>query len=133
VSCHKLNGVGKEVGPDLTKLDSKYDAAEIVKHMLDPSLKIDEKYQPWTFITAEGKTIVGTILKEDKASVTIAQADGQQLTLKPDDIDERTKSKVSIMPIGLLNRLTREEILDLVAYLVARGNEKSELFHEHEH
>jgi putative heme-binding domain-containing protein len=132
VSCHKLGGVGKEVGPDLTKLDPKYDATEILKHLLDPSLKIDEKYQPWTFITSDGKQVLGTILKEDPTSVTIALTDGQQLVLKANEIDEREKSKVSIMPQGVLNRLTREEILDLLAYLVARGNEKSELFgHDH--
>jgi putative heme-binding domain-containing protein len=133
VSCHKLGGVGKEVGPDLTKLDPKYDATEILKHLLDPSLKIDEKYQPWMFVTSEGKSITGTILKEDQATVTVALTDGQQLVLKTSEIDEREKSKVSIMPQGVLNRLTREEILDLVAYLVARGDEKSDVFGEHHH
>jgi putative heme-binding domain-containing protein len=133
VSCHKLGGVGKEIGPDLTKLDPKYDAAEILKHLLDPSLKIDEKYQPWMFVTSEGKSVTGTILREDKATVTVALTDGQQVVLKTSEIDEREKSKISIMPQGVLNRLTREEILDLVAYLVARGNEKSEVFGEHHH
>lgn len=133
VGCHKLGGVGKEIGPDLTKLDPKYDATEILKHLLDPSLKIDEKYQPWTILTTDGKTVTGTILKEDKAGLTLALPDGQQQVVPLSEIEEREKSKVSIMPQGVLNRLTREEILDLVAYLVARGDEKSELFGGHEH
>jgi putative heme-binding domain-containing protein len=133
VSCHKLGDVGKEIGPDLTKLDPKMDAKEIVRHMLEPSLKIDEKYQAWAFITNEGKVIVGTILEESPQKLRIALADGRQVELNADEIDEREKSKLSIMPEGLLNRLTREEILDLVAYLVARGDENSPLFHAHEH
>ena len=55
--------------------------------------------------------------------------------ISKDEIMERKKSPVSIMPKGLLDKLTREEILDLMAFLVARGNEKHELFqcsvHDH--
>jgi putative heme-binding domain-containing protein len=131
--CHKMNDIGKEVGPDLSKLDPKYTPLDIVKHILEPSLKIDEKYQPWAFITSEGKVIAGTILSETDEKVTIARTNGLPLVLNKDDIDEREKSKLSIMPVGLLNRLTREEILDLVALLVARGDEKNAVFGGHDH
>ena len=50
------------------------------------------------------------------------------------DIDERAKSPTSIMPKGLLDKLTREEILDLIAYIAARGDAKAAVFHgQHEH
>ena len=60
----------------------------------------------------------------------------QPVILKQADIAERKKSPTSIMPKGLLDKLTREEILDLIAYVAARGNEQDPLFqggHEHGH
>ena len=53
------------------------------------------------------------------------------LAIDKDSIDERVKSPLSIMPKGLLNKLTEEEILDLVAYIYAKGDRKHMLFHMH--
>ncbi len=127
VGCHKLENVGREFGADLTKLDAKLKPSDILKEILEPSAKINEKYQSWTFVLDSGKQITGLILEETKDEVKVIENPllaTQPTVIKTANIDERVKSKVSIMPKGLLDKLNRDEILDLVAYLTARGNKE---------
>jgi putative heme-binding domain-containing protein len=138
ISCHKLNGVGTEVGQDLTKLDPKIDKpTEILRHILEPSLKIDEKYQSWVFDLTNGKKVTGMILEQKGGVYKVIEnplLKAEPITINEGDIDQKTKSMTSIMPKGLLDKLTKEEILDLIAYIAAKGNEKHALFqggHEH--
>jgi putative heme-binding domain-containing protein len=140
VSCHKLQGVGQEFGPGLTKLDPKTftSTAEVLRHILEPSLKIDDKYRNWTFELNNGQVKTGMILKETPAEIELIEnplAATTPVKIRTARIDKRTKSDVSPMPKGLLDKLTREEILDLLAYVIAGGNAKHKVFqgggHEH--
>ncbi len=138
VSCHKLGGVGTEVGPDLTKLDPKQQSpVEILHDILEPSFRINEKFQSWSFELKSGKTVTGLIVKETPTEVEVLVnplAKEAPLVLKVSQIDERKKSPTSIMPKGLLDKLTHEEILDLVAYVYAGGDPKNKVFqggHDH--
>jgi putative heme-binding domain-containing protein len=140
ISCHKLNGVGTELGPDLTKIDPKQDnPTEILRDIIEPSFRINEKYQSYVFETQAGKLITGLILEETPEMVKIIEnplAKSEPVILKKSDIAERKKSATSIMPKGLLDKLTREEILDLIAYVAAHGDAHHALFqggHEHGH
>jgi putative heme-binding domain-containing protein len=139
LACHKMNGVGVEIGADLTKLDPKLKPADILRDILEPSFKINEKYQSYTIETNGGKVITGLILEETPEMVKIVEnplAKTQPIVLKKTEIAERKKSPNSIMPKGLLDRLTHEEILDLVAYVLSRGQERHPLFqgaHDHGH
>jgi putative heme-binding domain-containing protein len=132
IACHKFNGAGTELGPDLTKLDPKQQApVEILHDILEPSFRINEKYQSFVFETQAGKLITGMILAEDKEAVKVIEnplVKADPLVLKVSDIASRQKSPVSIMPKGLLDKLTREEILDLVAYVASRGHPSDPLF-----
>jgi putative heme-binding domain-containing protein len=136
-ACHKLEGVGTEIGPDLTKLDVKLMPVDILKEMLDPSAKINEKYQTYILTLDSGKTLTGLILEDTFDAVKIIEnplAKAEPVVLKPKEIIEREKAPVSIMPKGLLDKLSREEILDLVAYVASRGNHDYPLFkggHDH--
>ena len=139
VSCHRLNGVGVQVGPDLAQLDPKTTRLDILRSLLEPSVKIDEKYQTHVFSTKSGKVITGMILEESPQRIKVIEnplAKSAPVFLDRADIDERSKSPTSIMPKGLLDKLTSEEILDLIAYIAARGDAKAPLFqgqHEHGH
>jgi putative heme-binding domain-containing protein len=139
VACHKLNGAGTEVGPDLSKLEAKYTPTDILRDILEPSFRINEKYQSYRFELDSGKVVTGLVLKETPQEVTVIEdplAKSKPVVLKKAEIADRTKSPTSIMPKGLLDKLTREEILDLVAYVIARGNERHPLFqggHDHRH
>jgi putative heme-binding domain-containing protein len=138
VACHKMNGAGNEFGPDLTKIDPKQGApTEILRDLIEPSFRINEKYQSWSFETNAGKTITGLVLEETAETIKLIEnplAKTQPVILKKSDVAERKKLPTSIMPKGLLDRLTREEILDLVAYVAAKGDARHKLFQgEHHH
>jgi putative heme-binding domain-containing protein len=137
IACHKMNGVGTEIGPDLTKLDPKLTASDILKDILEPSFRINEKFQSYSFELQTGKVVSGLILEETKETVKVIEdplSKKAPLELKLSDIAERRKLPTSIMPKGQLDRLTQEEILDLVAYIIARGDGRHPVFqagHEH--
>jgi putative heme-binding domain-containing protein len=140
VGCHKLNGVGNEFGPDLAKLDAKLTATDVLRDILEPSFRINEKYQTVNFVLKSGKTVSGLVLKETADAIEIIEdplASTKPRVLKVSSIETREKSKTSLMPKGLLDKLTKEEILDLVAYVSSRGSAKHRVFegggHEHHH
>lgn len=131
VSCHKLGDDGNAFGPELAKLEAKMTPLEITRHILEPSLKIDEKYRSTTLVTDDGRSITGLVVEETPTEVAIVEnpvAKADPVRIKTSDIDARSTSPVSIMPKGLLDKLTRDEVLDLIAYVVAHGQESSCLF-----
>jgi putative heme-binding domain-containing protein len=139
VACHKLNSVGHEIGPDLTKLDPKLKPVDILRDLLEPSFRINDKYYTYIFETDAGKVVTGLVLEETPDMVKVVEnplASAQPVVLKKANLVSRTKAPTSIMPKGLLDKLTREEILDLLAYVVAGGNSTNKLFtanHVHAH
>ena len=125
VACHRMDGSGNEFGPDLTKLDPKLTPPEILRDILEPSAKINEKYCTYVFETGSGKVVTGLVLEETALAVKVIEnplLKADPVVLQRSDIVERKKSPVSIMPKGLLDKLTREEILDLVAFIRSRGD-----------
>ena len=134
---HKMNNDGRELGPDLTKIDPARHTTEILlRSLLEPSKEIVEKYQSYSFLMSSGSTVTGMIVSETPTEVRVLVdplAKGEPAVLEVSEIEERKKSTISIMPQGLLNKLTQEEILDLMAYLYAKGDKKNELFGTHAH
>jgi putative heme-binding domain-containing protein len=141
VSCHKMNSIGTEFGPDLTKLDPKQQApVEILRDILEPSFRINEKYQSYAFETQAGKVITGMVLEENSEVVKVIEnplLKAEPVVLKKSELAGREKSPTSLMPKGLLDKLTREEILDLIAYIVSGGDQKHKIYqgggHQHGH
>ncbi len=137
VACHKMNGQGIEFGPDLAKLDPKLTHADVLREILEPSHKINEKFQPYSFVLDSGKIVTGLILEETPEAFKVIEnplLSREPTVIPKSSIDEQVKSKTSIMPQGLLDKLTADEVLDLVAYILAAGNEKHPLFqggHDH--
>jgi putative heme-binding domain-containing protein len=130
-ACHKMEGVGHEYGPDLTQFDAKWTPLDIWREMIDPSARINEKYQSFIFNLANGQTVTGLIVEETADAIKIVENPVAGLApriLKKNDIEARQKSPTSLMPKGLLDKLSRDEILDLVAYVYSRGNKGHALF-----
>ena len=130
--CHKLGNEGRELGPNLAGLEpQKHTAEHILKSLCEPSQEIAAKYQSHVFVLDSGKVVTGMIVEETPTEVRVMVdplARCEPAVVRKDEVDEQTKSPVSIMPKGLLNKLSREEILDLMAYLLARGDAKHQLF-----
>ncbi len=104
VSCHKMNGVGIDIGPDLTKLDPKQQhPTEILRDILDPSFRINEKYQTFTFELNSGKTVTGLVVAETPEVVKVLEnplAKAEPVVIKTSQIAERKKRRSRSCPRG---------------------------------
>ena len=134
IGCHKLAGQGQNVGPDLTKLPPEYSKTDVLDHILNPSKKIDPKYQSKVITLTSGKVVTGLVIEDTPQQLKVVDnplAPDKAVVISRTEIDEIAATDVSIMPKGVLNKLTREEVLDLLAYVLAGGDPKSPLFAEH--
>ncbi|MDY3561529.1 HEAT repeat domain-containing protein, partial [Gemmata sp. JC673] len=133
VACHKFGGQGNEFGPDLAKLDPKVfkTAADVLDHILEPSKRIDDKYAAHRFVLNDEKALVGMIVEEKDGVVKVIEnplASAKPREIKRADIAEQKKAPTSMMSKGLLDKLSRDEVLDLIAYVWSRGDPKSKFF-----
>jgi putative heme-binding domain-containing protein len=119
VKCHAVAGKGGNVGPDLAGLAAKYDRAEIITSVLEPSKRIATGYQPVLIATTRGKVLTGLVREETADHLDLVDADGKVVRVKKADVDERRVSDVSIMPVGLVDTLRPEEFADLIGYLLS--------------
>ena len=132
VGCHKFGGEGREFGPDLATLEpSKRTAEHILKSICEPSHEIAEKFQSQVFVLDSGKVVTGMVVEETARDCKVMAdplARCEPVVVAKADVDERSKSPVSIMPKGLLDKLSQEEILDLMAYLLAGADRKHSVY-----
>lgn len=131
VICHRFGGDGGATGPDLTQLAGRFNLKDLTDAIVDPSKVISDQYKASTIETKEGKVITGRIVSEDKESVTVV-TDPENATkvavIKKADIETNEPSKVSLMPKDLLKTLNEDEVRDLLAYLLSRGNPTDVMF-----
>jgi putative heme-binding domain-containing protein len=137
ISCHQINGEGVNIGQNLEELNPEYKPIDVLRHILQPSDKIDPKYQTQRFEMETGEMISGVVTFEDNLMIRYIDnplAGGDTKVIRVKDIEDRAVSKVSIMPTGLLDQLTRDEVLDLVAFVMAKGKKDHELYESrHDH
>jgi putative heme-binding domain-containing protein len=133
ILCHRFAGDGGATGPDLTQLAGRFNVDAMTEAILDPSKVISDQYKASTVVTAAGKSVSGRIVSENDQQISVL-TDPEDSTkivdVRKTDIDEILASKTSIMPGNLLKPLNRDEVLDLLAYLLSRGDEKSEMFRQ---
>jgi len=121
--CHRMGNAGGSVGPDLTAISSRYQRRDILESILEPSKVVSEQYMNTAIRTKNGDLVVGRIVEEN-ANRIIVQPDAlktDRVEVKTADVDARKLSPISPMPEGLANVLSKDEILDLMAYLEAGG------------
>jgi putative heme-binding domain-containing protein len=125
VLCHKIAGAGGAVGPELTDVFKrlKHDRVALLREVLDPSHKIDPKYALYNVVLDDGKILTGIVTDQNAETITVISnpEKPQPQVVARDEIDELAKTPASLMPKGLLDRFTREEILELLAFLEAGG------------
>jgi putative heme-binding domain-containing protein len=122
-ACHKFGKDGGATGPDLTAISSRFQRRDILEAIIEPSKVISEQYQNMTIKTNDGKVVDGRILEENDARIIVQPnpLDPKKVEIKKTDIKSRAPSKLSPMPEGLVNTFTKEEILDLMAYMESAG------------
>jgi putative heme-binding domain-containing protein len=130
-SCHRFDGDGGAVGPDLTMLSGRFAAQDILESVVEPNKVINDQYAAVTAITTDGRVITGRVVNYGGGKITI-NTDMLDPTateeVSPKDIEELETASVSMMPSGLLNTLNEAELLDLFAFLLSRGDRNHEMF-----
>ena len=118
VRCHSAGGRGSAlIGPDLTGLAAKYDRAEVIRSLLEPSKRIATGYQPVIVATRDGKVETGVVRAETETTLELANAEAKIIRIPKSDIDVRRVGDASIMPANLIEALSPAEFADLVAFL----------------
>jgi len=117
--CHRLGDLGESLGPDLSGITGRFMRKEIIEAILQPSLVVSEQYRAQQVQTRSGRTFTGIVVHQDARVLVLLQEDGNKVHLPQNEVDVATTSKVSIMPSGLLDPLTLEEIRDLLAFLTS--------------
>ncbi len=115
-ACHTLFAKGGKVGPDLTAYQ-RTDVDGLLLSLVNPSAEIREGYAPVVVATRDGRSLAGILVEQDARSLVLRTAEGRDLTLGRDDVDELAASPASLMPEGLLDVLKPDELRDLFAYL----------------
>ena len=115
-SCHKMYEDGGNLGPDLTG-SNRANVGYLLSNILDPSGEIQDDYKMVVITTQDGRTISGNITGESERQVTLRTVNQDALIINKSTIQTREQTEKSIMPEGLLNTLTEEEVLDLMAYM----------------
>lgn len=123
VRCHKIDGTGGEVGPDLSDVADKRTVTQLLEALLLPNQAIAEGFQSEIILDIDGKVHTGIVKQETDEFVRLIDADGKIIQVLQDDIEER-KTGLSSMPSDIRDKLSRREIRDLVEFLKLRKSSK---------
>lgn len=119
--CHRFGSIGKEVGPDLSTITSRFQKKDILDAILWPSKVISDQYKSELFELKSGKVIAGVVVRETAASVLVRTAEMPErpVSIPKAQIADRGESKVSMMPEGLLDGYSQADIANLLAFLMS--------------
>ncbi|MHC4880212.1 MAG: PVC-type heme-binding CxxCH protein [Planctomycetota bacterium] len=120
LKCHAVGGAGGRVGPDLASIGGSAPVDYIVQSLLDPGAKVKEGYHTVIVITEDGKTASGIKVRQTDTELILRDAEDRETAIALASIEEQVDG-ASLMPAGLTERLTRAEIVDLVAFLSRLG------------
>ena len=131
VVCHRYAGDGGATGPDLTQLAGRFNVKDLTESIIEPSKVISDQYKASVLLTDEGQIHTGRIIGETENDITMVvdpENATKVLTIEKASIEETRPSPVSLMPKDLINGLNENEVLDLLAYLLSRGNPRDAMF-----
>ncbi len=115
--CHKIAGVGRDVGPDLTRIGTKLAPEALFESILKPSAAVAHEYQVWLIRTKSRGYIDGYIRSEADDGIELVDSNGNATRIPAADVLSRVKSATSLMPTGLSSGMTTQQLVDLVQFL----------------
>jgi putative heme-binding domain-containing protein len=116
LTCHQLSGDGRRIGPDLTAVD-RTNLDVLVRNVVDPSGVIREGYQQYVVTTTDGRVLSGILAETSGGKVTVLDPNGGRTSFSETEVDAMKHADASLMPEGILNSLSDQEVRDLFAYL----------------
>ncbi|MEQ8525623.1 c-type cytochrome [Gracilimonas sp.] len=128
-SCHRFNGYGGNIGPDLSTIGLRSSVEVLLEDIIHPSSMISDQYSSSEVTLKNGDLILGLVVEEaDTIKIYPRNADQLPITVHKEEVSSIEPSSISQMPADLLNPLNEEELRDLIAYLRSGGNPESDLF-----
>jgi len=122
-NCHEINDPGQSLGPTLMEINKKYGRLpELLQHVLQPSLKIDEPFAAYSILTNDGRAISGLLVEQNDKDIVLKTPEKKLERLARDSLAEMQKSRKSLMPDRILSDLTAQEAADLFAYIQSLGS-----------
>jgi putative heme-binding domain-containing protein len=125
VSCHRLEGVGGAVGPDLTRIWDTMSLDKILESILDPSREIKEGFQTYRLTTTEEQVFTGLKVLENGREVVLRESTGRDIRISREQIESLTPLKVSLMPDNAVALLSLDQFIDLLAFLKNRQEQEA--------
>lgn len=116
-ACHRVDQGGGSIGPDLSNIAKRFTRKEVMEAIMFPSHVISDQYASKRLLTTDGKVYNGIVSNNRDGSLTVRQSNLEEVVVAEQDIEEIQTSKVSVMPSGLLDNLTAEQIRDMFAYM----------------
>jgi putative heme-binding domain-containing protein len=131
IVCHRFAGEGGATGPDLTQAAGRFSTRDLLESIIDPSKVISDQYKTTNLVTTSGKVLTGRVISLSDTSVTLLvdpEDSTKLVTIAKSEIEAETPSPISLMPKDLLKPLNQEEVLDLTAYLLSRGDKNERYY-----
>jgi len=117
-ACHRVEGVGHEIGPNLAAMQNR-GAESILLNVLDPNREVNPQYVNYLVVTTDGRSLTGMVAAETATSVTLKRGENQTDTILRINIETMRSTGLSLMPEGLEQQIDRQAMADLIAYLAA--------------
>jgi putative heme-binding domain-containing protein len=131
IRCHHFNGEGGNIGPDISGAGNRYTLRDLLENIIEPSKVISDQYGTDQIEMKDGSLVIGRVVVEDKDTLSVMTSALAPETLTPvktADVKSRKPYPISMMPVGLINGLNRDELLDLIAYIQSGGNASDKAF-----
>jgi putative heme-binding domain-containing protein len=117
--CHRVKGVGADIGPDLSQIGRKYERKALLETIMNPSAGIAPEYVPYVVETEQGKVFAGFLSDQNDERVVLRTVEGGSVQIPRKDIVELARQEKSLMPELVLKNVTAQDAADLLAYLVS--------------
>lgn len=120
-ACHKLDGVGFDVGANLLAALPNKSGDDLLIAVFDPNKEVDPRYLSYSVVTGDERVLMGVVVTETPTSITLRRADGKEDVILRTNIATLRSTSLSLMPVGLEKELTPQNVADLFAYLRVAG------------
>ncbi|MBX9626733.1 MAG: c-type cytochrome, partial [Gemmataceae bacterium] len=119
IACHQMGYVGGKVGPDLTRVGGTRSDRDLLEAIVFPSASFVRSYEPVRVVTTDGRTLSGVLTKDAPDEIVLAVAADKEERIARADVESIGPGTVSVMPAGLDQQLSVQDLADLVAFLKA--------------
>lgn len=128
-ACHRMGGLGGDIGPDLSSIPNKFDSAYVLEAIINPNKDVSDQYSMFDIVLADGSEKQGLYVRNGKdVSIYPAGHSGEPFLTTIDQVKSVKQTSISQMPAGLINSLNPSELRDLMGYLMSGGNPKSGIY-----